>query len=60
MFTHQIHQIHQQYSNYTDSGQILKESVLFEPHGLKFHRNFPPSLEANKVSESPVVVDSNR
>ena len=59
MFTHQIHQIHQQYFNYTDSGQILKESVLFEPHGLKFHRNFPLVLK-NKVNESPVVVDSNR
>ena len=31
-----MHQIHQQYSNYTDSGQILKEIVLFEPHCLKF------------------------
>ena len=49
-----MHHLHQQYSNYMDSGQILKEIVLFEPHGLKFDRNFP-SLEANKVNESPAV-----
>ena len=52
MFTHQIHQIHQKYSNYTDSGQILKESVLFEPHGLKFHRNFPLVLKRTKLTKA--------
>ena len=53
MFTHQIHQIHQQYSNYTDSGQILKESVLFEPLiGLKFYRNFPLVLKRTKLTKA--------
>ena len=36
-----MQQIHQQFSNSMDSRQILKESELFEPHGLKFNQNFP-------------------
>ena len=55
MFTHQIHQIHhiqQQYSNYTDSEQILKEIVFFEPHGLKFCRNFPLVLKRTKLAKA--------
>ena len=50
MFTHQIDQIVQQYSNYTDSGQILKEIVLFEPHGVRFYRNFPLVLKQTKLT----------
>ena len=65
MFTHQVLQIHQQYPNYTVYGQILKEILLFEPHVLKFDKNFPSLeakavwTEANKVKERPAVVDSN-
>ena len=49
MFTHQIDQIVQQYSNYTNSGQILKEIVLFQPR-VKFYRNFPLVLKQTKLT----------
>ena len=49
MFTHKILQ---QYSNYTDSGPILKDIVPFEPHGLKFYRNFPLALKRTKLTKA--------